>query len=70
MGQIPVNQMKVADLEIFEQTSTYTELRLSDDSGRPLTRGLDRAAADRLAATVEQDYRRGAAGQRMFAAPS
>jgi hypothetical protein len=70
MGQNPVNQMKVVDLEIFEQTSTYSELRLSERSGGPpVTRGMDRAGADALAEAVDGDYQRGAAGQRVFASP-
>jgi hypothetical protein len=61
-----VSEMNTYDLEIFEQTSTYSELRLSTGDGPPRTRGLDRAAVDRLIEVVESDYDGPAVAQRVF----
>ncbi|MDI6097371.1 CHAT domain-containing protein [Actinoplanes sp. NEAU-A12] len=61
--------MNVFDLEIFEQTSSYCELRLSTGTGPPMTRGLDKAAVDRLIEIVERDYSRHAIAQRVFGSP-
>jgi hypothetical protein len=43
------------ELEIFEQTSDYTELRLRDGH-QTRTRGLPAAAVDDLVAVVENTY--------------
>ncbi|MDR7277757.1 CHAT domain-containing protein [Catenuloplanes atrovinosus] len=61
--------MKIVDVEIFEQTSTYRELRLSDGDGPPVTRGMDAAAAQALAELFDRDYRQGAIAQQVFASP-
>jgi hypothetical protein len=61
--------MNTFELEIFEQTSSYYELRLSTGGGLPWTRGLDKAAVDDLIAMVERDYSRHAVAQRVFGSP-
>jgi GTPase SAR1 family protein len=61
--------MDTYELEIFEQTSSYCELRLSNGGGPPKTRGLDRAAIDHLIAMVERDYSQHAVAQKVFGAP-
>ena len=58
--------MNIVELEIFEQTSDYAELRLSISGGPPKTRGLDRAAIDDLIAIVERDYGQDAIAQKVF----
>ncbi|MEU8815009.1 CHAT domain-containing protein [Actinoplanes sp. NPDC048796] len=60
--------MNTYELEIFEQTSSYYELRLSSDDGPPLTRGLDGAIVDELIALVERDYSQDAYAQKVFGA--
>ncbi|WP_231954469.1 tetratricopeptide repeat protein [Actinoplanes derwentensis] len=62
-------QMRVVDVEIFEQASTYIELHLSEDGGPQATRGMDRASVDALAEAVDRDYRRDTVAQRVFASP-
>ncbi len=59
------------ELEVFEQTSSYCEVRLSTDAGggAPRTRGLDRAAVDQLIDHVERDYTQHANAQRMHNSP-
>ncbi|WP_189042600.1 CHAT domain-containing protein [Micromonospora sonchi] len=57
------------ELEVFEQTSDFSELRLSTDGGPPKTRGLDKAAIDRLIEVVERDYSQHAVAQKVFDAP-
>ncbi|WP_422774009.1 CHAT domain-containing protein [Plantactinospora sp. WMMC1484] len=57
------------ELEIFEQTSSYYELRLSAGGGPPKTRGLDKAAVDHLIAMVERDYSQHAVAQKVFGSP-
>jgi hypothetical protein len=57
------------ELEIFEQTSDYSELRLSAGDGPPKTRGLDRASVDQLIEAVERDYSKDAIAQRVFGSP-
>ena len=47
--------MNELQLEIFEQTSDYSELRLRDGEGLR-TRGLDRSAIDRLIEAVDHVY--------------
>jgi hypothetical protein len=57
-----VNEFTV---EIFEQTSDYSEMRLSGGGGMK-TRGLDRAAIDDLVGVVERAYDEDAVAQRVF----
>jgi hypothetical protein len=57
--------MNELELEIFEQTSDYSELRLRGDEGLR-TRGLDRAAVDRLIEVVERAYAEDSIAQRVF----
>lgn len=64
-----MGQMNVFDLEIFEQTSGYCELRLSTGAGKPKTRGMDKTAVDELIAVVEQDYSEHAVAQKVFGSP-
>lgn len=64
-----MSEMSSYELEIFEQTSDYSELRLSTGDGPPKTRGLDKATIDRLIETVEQDYGRYSLVQQMFGSP-
>ena len=47
--------MNKLELEIFEQSSDYSELRLRDGEGLR-TRGLDRSAIDYLIEVVEHAY--------------
>lgn len=61
--------MNTYELEIFEQTSDYCELRLSSGGGPPKRRGLDKATVDDLVAMVERDYSQHAAAQRVFGSP-
>ncbi|WP_203728523.1 CHAT domain-containing protein [Paractinoplanes durhamensis] len=58
--------MNAYELEIFEQTSDYSELRLSTGGGAPKTRGLDKAAVDELIGMVEHDYTEHAVAQGVF----
>jgi hypothetical protein len=64
-----VSQMHSFELEIFEQTSDYCELRLSTGEGAPKTRGLDKAVLDDLVGVVEHDYGPHAIAQELFGAP-
>jgi hypothetical protein len=64
-----VSEMDTFELEIFEQTSSYCELRLSAGEKPPKTRGLDRAAVDDLITMVERDYSQHAVAQKVFGAP-
>jgi hypothetical protein len=57
-----VNEFEV---EIFQQTSDYAELRFSDGS-RLRTRGLDKKVIDDLIEVVEQTYAEDAVAQRVF----
>jgi hypothetical protein len=57
--------MNELELEIFEQSSGYLELRLRGGEGLR-TRGLDRAAIDHLIEAVEHAYAEGSIGQRVF----
>ena len=61
--------MNIVELEIFEQTSDYCELRLSTGGGPPKTRGLDLAAIDHLIDVVEHDYSQHAIAQKVFGSP-
>ncbi|WP_329111430.1 CHAT domain-containing protein [Micromonospora sp. NBC_01699] len=61
--------MNSYELKIFEQTSSYWELRLSTGGGPPKTRGLDNTAIDHLIAMVERDYSQDAVAQKVFGAP-
>ncbi|WP_420119389.1 CHAT domain-containing protein [Micromonospora sp.] len=60
--------MSTFDLEVFAQTSTYYELRLSADGQSPRTRSLDRAAVDELITLVRRDYSTDAAAQKVYGA--
>ena len=64
-----MSQMNIVELEIFEQTSDYCELRLSTGGGPPKTRGLDLAAIDHLIDVVEHDYSQHAIAQKVFGSP-
>ncbi|MBB5866669.1 tetratricopeptide (TPR) repeat protein [Allocatelliglobosispora scoriae] len=57
------------DLEIFEQTSSYCELRLSSGGELLKTRGLDTAAVDRLIEIVEHDYSHDTIASQVFKSP-
>ncbi|WP_262016369.1 CHAT domain-containing protein [Micromonospora sp. Mcm103] len=61
--------MNMLELEIFEQTSSYCELRLSTGEGPPKTRGLDKIAVDHLIELVERDYSQHAIAQKVFGSP-
>ncbi|WFE39384.1 CHAT domain-containing protein [Micromonospora sp. WMMD998] len=61
--------MTTIDVEVFEQTSGYRELRLSADGGVRRTRDVDAAAVDRLIEVVDRDYSPDAIAQRMFGSP-
>lgn len=63
------NQLNTFELEIFEQTSSYCELRLSTGDGPPKTRGLDKTTVDQLIDLVERDYSQHAVAQRVFGSP-
>ncbi|ROO51528.1 AAA ATPase-like protein [Micromonospora sp. Llam0] len=62
-------ELHAYELEIFEQTSDYSELRLSTGSGRPQARGVDKAAIEGLVGAVERDYSLNAVAQNVFGAP-
>ncbi len=64
-----MTQLHAFELEIFEQTSSYCEVRLSADGGAPQTRGLDRAALDQLIELVERDYTEDANTHRVHSSP-
>jgi hypothetical protein len=53
------------ELEIFEKSSDYSELRLRDGDGLR-KRGLDRGAIDHLIEVVEHAYAEGSIAQRVF----
>ncbi|MFY1619715.1 CHAT domain-containing protein [Micromonospora sp. WMMD736] len=57
------------ELEIFERTSDYSELRLSNAGERPKTRALDQAAIDQLIERVERHYSQHAVVQQTFGSP-
>ena len=57
--------MNELELEIFEQSSDYLELRLRGGEGLR-TRGLDRAAVDRLIEAVDHAYAEGSGAQWVF----
>ena len=57
--------MNELELEIFERTSDYCELRLAGGAG-PKTRGLDRKAVDELIEVVESAYAEDSVAQRVF----
>jgi hypothetical protein len=57
--------MNEFELEIFEQSSDYWELRLRGGEGLR-TRGLDRAAVDELIEVVERAYAEDSVAQRVF----
>ena len=61
-----MSEMGTYELEIFDKTSSYCELRLSGGSGPALTRGLDTAVVDELVALVERDYGEDAVAQRVL----
>ncbi|GAA0454693.1 hypothetical protein Aca07nite_69020 [Actinoplanes capillaceus] len=61
-----MSRMNVFELEVFEQTSDYSELRLSSGGGKPRTRALDKAAIEELIAVVEQVYTPHAIAQKLF----
>ena len=62
-------ELNAYELEIFERTSDYSELRLSTGGGRPKTRGVDRQAIEDLIAAVERDYSLNTVVHRVFGAP-
>ncbi|MEV6929000.1 CHAT domain-containing protein [Dactylosporangium sp. NPDC051485] len=64
-----VSQLNTFELEIFEQTSSYCEVRLSTEGTAPQTRGLDRATVDELIDLVDRDYSRDAIAQRVYGSP-
>ncbi|GIJ80400.1 AAA ATPase domain-containing protein [Micromonospora phaseoli] len=64
-----MSQLNPFELEIFEQTSSYCEVRLSAEGDVPRTRGLDRAAVDQLIDLVERDYSQDAVAQRVYGSP-
>ena len=64
-----MTEMNTFELEIFERTSSYCELRLSTGDGPPKTRGLDRAAVEHLIEIVERDYSQNAISQKLFGSP-
>jgi hypothetical protein len=57
--------MNELELEIFEQSSDYWELRLRSGEG-VRTRGLDRTVIDQLIEVVEHAYAEDSMGQRLF----
>src|SRR5690348_4496747 len=57
--------MNELELEIFEQSSGYSELRLRA-GGELRTRGLDRTAIDHLIEVVERAYAEDSIAQRVF----
>ena len=57
--------MNEFELEIFEQSSDYSELRLRSGEGLR-TRGLDRTAIDHLVEVVEHAYAEDSVAQRVF----
>src|SRR4051794_1790816 len=57
--------MQEFELEIFEQTSDYAELRFSHGEGLQ-TRGLDRKAIDDLIEVVDRAYAEDSVAQRVF----
>ena len=57
--------MNELELEIFEQSSGYSELRLRGGEGLR-TRGLDRTAIDHLIEVVEHAYAEDSIAQRVF----
>jgi len=57
--------MKELELEIFEQSSGYSELRLRGGGGLR-TRGLDRTVIDQLIEVVEHAYAEDSVAQRVF----
>src|SRR5262249_58564407 len=57
--------MNEFELEIFEQSSDYSELRLRGGDGLR-TRGLDRTAIDHLIEVVEHAYVEDSIAQRVF----
>src|SRR5215468_3089362 len=57
--------MNELELEIFEQSSDYSELRLRGGEGLR-TRGLDRTAIDHLIGVVEHSYGEDSIAQRVF----
>lgn len=59
--------MNELELEIFEQSSDYSELRLRGRDGLR-TRGLDRAVVDHLIEAVEHAYAEDSIAQRVFGA--
>jgi hypothetical protein len=48
--------MEEFELEIFEQTSDYSERRFSRGGGAIETRGLDRSTIDELIEDVDRNY--------------
>ncbi|MFF5232985.1 tetratricopeptide repeat protein [Dactylosporangium sp. NPDC000521] len=64
-----VTQLDMFELEIFEQTSSYCEVRLSEDGAAPRTRGLDRAVVEQLIDLVERDYSQDSVAQRVDGSP-
>ena len=61
--------LDVFELEVFDQTSSYCEIRLARAGSAPRTRGLDRAAVDELIELVERHYTQTANAQRTHSSP-
>ena len=57
--------MNEFELEIFQQTSDYCELRLSGGT-EPRTRGLNRRAVNELIEVVDRAYAEDSVAQRVF----
>src|SRR5687768_16739930 len=61
--------MNLVEVEIFQQTPSFYELRLFTGGGRPKTRGLNQTGVDRLIGLVKQVYIQDAIEQRVFGSP-
>lgn len=64
-----MSDMITYELEIFERTSDYSELRLSTSDGQPKTRGVDKAAIDQLIDLVTRHYGQHSVAQQVFGSP-
>lgn len=58
--------MNEFELEVFEQTSDYAEIRFAVDGRELKTRGLDRKVIDELIEIVERSYAEDSVAQRVF----
>ncbi|WFF03289.1 CHAT domain-containing protein [Micromonospora sp. WMMD964] len=57
------------ELEIFERTSDYSELRLSTGGGQPKTRGVDKVAINELINLVTRHYGQHSVAPQVFGSP-